>query len=120
MSDQEQAVSLATLARGGAIERFDDELRRVLDNILDPNTGDGKRSVIVTVTLKPAEDKRSATVAISCKSKMQGAEPVSTTLFIGRSQGKAAAMEHNPEQMDLAFAAKTPVVPFLAAEGGIK
>jgi hypothetical protein len=117
MEAQDQ-VSLTTLARGGAIERFDDELRRVLENIMDPNTGIGKRSVTVTVVLKPAEDKRSAVVSIACTSKVQGAEPTSTMLFIGRANGKAAAMEHNPEQMAMAFKDKTEKIPFQTAERG--
>ncbi len=38
-------VSLSTLGRGAAIERFDDEFKRVLENILDPNTADGPRAL---------------------------------------------------------------------------
>jgi hypothetical protein len=117
MTTDQAHASLATLARGGAIERFDDELRRVLENILDPNTGSGKRSVTLTVTIKPADDKRSADVSVECKSKLQGAAAVATMIFIGQVQGKAAAMEHNPEQMAMAFAAQTPVVAF-ATTGG--
>lgn len=119
--DTQETVSLATLARGGAIERFDDELRRVIENIMDPNTGSGARSVTLKVVLKPAADKASSTVAISCSSKVQGAEPVGTMMFLGRAQGKAVAMEHNPEQMAMTFAAQTPVVALPAVvEGGIK
>lgn len=113
-----EKVSLSSLARGAAIERFDDEFRRVLENIIDPNTGSGKRSVTVTVTLKPEDDKCSAKVSIECKSKLQGAESVGTMIFLGRSQGRAAAMEHNPEQLKMEFAAQTPVVKLEVAGGG--
>jgi hypothetical protein len=113
-----EQVSLATLARGGAIERFDDELTRVLGNILDPNTGSGSRVVTLKVTLKPSDDKSTAEVLVSCTSKVQGAIAVATRLFLGQAQGRAVALEHNPEQMKLDLAAKTPVVALVAAEGG--
>lgn len=116
--DAQDTVSLATLLRGGAIERFDDELQRVLENILDPNTDDGKRSVTLTVTLDPSENRQSASVDVKCSSKVQGARPVDTTIFFAQRHGRAVAVEHNPDQLAMAFAQQTPVVPLKTAEGG--
>lgn len=108
--DPEQKVSLSSLARGAAIERFDDELRLVLDNILDPNTALGVRSVTLKVEFKPSEDRRAAGVRVFCTSKIQSATPVPTTVYLGKVQGQSVALEHHPEQMDIEFGKKTPVV----------
>jgi hypothetical protein len=45
----EQFVSLETLGQGAAIELFSEELRKVLENVLDPNT---KATATRSVTLK--------------------------------------------------------------------
>lgn len=52
MKDQED-VTLSNLAGGGVVERFDDELKVVLKNMLDPNTTLGVREVNLKVKIKP-------------------------------------------------------------------
>lgn len=103
-------VSLANLARGACLERFDDELKRVLDNINDPNTADGPRSITLKVTISPNEERTSAGVSINVDSSVRGPKPVPTMIFIGKDQGQSVAYEHNPEQLKLKLANKTPVV----------
>lgn len=106
----EGMVSLANLARGGAIERFDDEFKRVLDNIMDLNTADGPRSVTLKVTLSPNEERTSAGVSIHVDSSVRGPKAVPTMIFIGKDRGESVAYEHNPEQLKLKLTKNTPVV----------
>jgi hypothetical protein len=102
-------VSLANLARGGAIERFDDELMRVLDNVLDPNAGDGPREVLLRVRIKPSEDKRTATVHVLASSKLAAPKAVPTMIYLGRGATGAVAFEHNPDQLKLILS--KPILP---------
>jgi hypothetical protein len=107
MHDYER-VSLDNLGRGAAIERFDDELRRVLENILDPNTTIAKRSVTLKVTIKPDEERALCQVDVDCKSSMAPVRPFKTNMFVGRDSHGVIATEHNPNQMRLDFDVNKP------------
>lgn len=98
----EEYVSLATLGRGAAVELFDDELQRMLANILDPNTSpDTVRSVTLTVKVKPDESREHGRVILEVKSKLASPKGVGTVLFFGKENGRAIALERNPRQPDL-------------------
>lgn len=105
MGNNSEEISLSTLARGAAIERFDDELRRVLENISDPNTAGGIRSVTLTVKIKPNDERNFGDVSVACSSKVAAAKPVSSQIFIGKDFTGVHAFEHNPEQLKLDIAA---------------
>lgn len=112
MGEQEM-VSLATLARGAAIERFDDELKKVLDNILDPNTTPDKvRSVSLTVRIKPDKDRSLCMVDVEAKAGLASPSSVQTRFFVGRANGKAVAYEHDPRQQQLFPEQKPTIVQF--------
>ena len=96
-----ERISLATLHGGGAIEQFDDELDRVLQNITDINTGDGVRSVTLKVEIRPDKDRSFGAVKVQVSSKVQPSIPFATQMFFGREKGRTVGLEHNPEQMRL-------------------
>ena len=99
---EEQTVSLDTLGQGAAIEKFHDELTRVLENILDPNTKPtAKREVILKVILRPDEDRSFANAIIEVSSKLAPTKPVGTAIYIGRLAGHAIATERDTRQMKL-------------------
>lgn len=116
--NQMDVVSLGNLARGSCVERFDDEFKRVLENILDPNTADGARSITLKVSILPNEERSSAAVSISVDSSVKGPRPVPTMIFIGKDRGQALAFEHNPEQMKLNLTQKTRVHVMPVDTGG--
>lgn len=89
---------------GAAIERFDDELQPVLDNIADPNTVETAiREVTLKVKIKPKE-RGYAKIDIVCTSKLAGSESYNTNIYIGADvNGRAEAYEHNPEQLKFQF-----------------
>lgn len=101
MPTSEEGLSLASLGRGAAIERFDDELQRVLNNIIDPNTSDSVRSVTLKVTFKPNESREQCAVQISCASKLGTSKPVPATIYVGRGKDGAVAIEHDPKQLQI-------------------
>lgn len=78
-------LNLSNLADGAVQEKMDHELKRVLQNILDPNTDfDKARTVTVTISMKSNEQRNSLTTDVSVKSKLAPQKSVSTTVLVGR------------------------------------
>lgn len=100
MSEHEQ-VTLATLRGGAAVEMFDAELQRVLENVMDPNTTHAAREVTLKVKIKPDNDRGIGSVEIAVSAKLAAAVPVSSRFYLGKDRGKAVAFEYNPEQLRL-------------------
>jgi hypothetical protein len=99
-------VSLASLARGAVIERFDDVLDGVVKNIADVNTGDGPREIVLKVRIKPAPDRMTGAVEVFCHARTQPPRPCATTFYFARGQEGPTALEHVPQQARLAFGKK--------------
>ena len=98
----EEVVSLASLAGGAAIERFDDELARVVANILDPNTDEkATRTITLKVKVKPGRDRDFGAVSFSVGSQLAQARPVETLVYFGVADGQLVAVENNPKQARL-------------------
>lgn len=110
MENLMEKLSLANLRGGAAVEMFDTEMEKVLDNIIDINTGDGAREVTLKVKLRPDKDRSFCAVEVHVASKVQPSEAVQSQLFLGRERGKTVAFEHNPEQLQLGLTKKTPVL----------
>lgn len=104
----EYVVSLVTLKKGAAVELFDIELRRVLENIADPNVDStAKRKITLTVEFRPSRDGKQAEAAIKCESKIAAVKPAATTVYFGKVEGRMEAVESNPDQGALFDASKT-------------
>jgi hypothetical protein len=102
MTASEDLVSLANLGNGAAIELFNAELQKVLNNIVDENTrSKDTRKVILEVTIKPTEDRDFGQVSIVAKSKLALIAPYATNFLIGKQRGKGVAQERNPKQTQL-------------------
>src|SRR5262245_44360057 len=96
----EKFLSLETLGHGAAVEMFNDELSKVLDNILDPNTtATAARSVTLTFTIKPDEDRTYGPGTIEVTTKFAPRKGVGVPVYIGRRAGKAVATERDQRQM---------------------
>lgn len=98
MMEESDLVSLANLGKGAAIERFDDEFSRALNNVVDPNTGEGARTITLKVKIKPNANRTACDVAVVCTSTLACAKPFQTQIFVGKERGQAKATEYNPEQ----------------------
>ena len=116
-SEDYQTVSLPTIGNGAASELFEDELARVLENILDVNTEpDAVRSITLTVKIRPTKDRDMGAVSIEAKSKLAPFFAADTTWFMGRHKGKAVAVDRNPAQQDL-FKEEDPKPRSIKEEG---
>jgi hypothetical protein len=95
-------VSLDNLKAGGALQLFQEELDKVLENIMDPNTeAEQVREVRLVVKIKPDKDRSTAAVAIIPSCKLAAAVALGTRMFFGKKGGRFLAWEHDPEQMAL-------------------
>ena len=105
MEKEERKKSFLEFDRGAILERFDYELERVIDNILDVNTPANKpRKISLTVTLKPDADRQILGHEIAVKSTLQPTNPMVSASAIVHSSGKVSLVEMTPQipgQMDV-------------------
>ena len=105
----ETPVTLATLTRGAAEERFQAELELVKQNIKNENTdADAKWEITIKVTFFPRSDRWQCDVGVASTSKLAPIQGTSTTMFVGMTRaGRLVAVEQNPNQPSL-FPADKP------------
>lgn len=105
MTNNDNKVSLVNIGGGAAVEKFDQELKRAIDNILDPNTiPDVKRVITLKLEIKPDKNRDFGPATIHCDSKLAPAKPHATNLYFGKNDdGEGVAAEHNMRQMQLQF-----------------
>lgn len=114
---EEPAVSLDTIGGGALGELFAAELARVLANIADPNTDNAsKRVITIQVAFKPNRERDNAAVELKCHSKLAGINTVSSTVYMGRREGKLIAVESDPRQSRL-FDDERPLAAKVASFG---
>jgi hypothetical protein len=102
MNEKHEELTLANLGNGGAIELFEEELKKILENILDPNTkAKAKRELTLKVTFVPNADRDSAEIEVECRAKPAPMNSASATIFLGRRKGQAIAITHDPEQFQI-------------------
>lgn len=84
MVTNDDAISLINLKEGAAVELFDVEMARCLENIMDPNTGDKAREINLKVKLAPAKKNPGIVgIEISCTSKLGSNKSIETAASIG-------------------------------------
>ena len=117
--DEVDELSLLTLMGGLAVERFDDELTKVLENIIDPNTKpDATRSITLKVTMKPNKNRGLSDMILEVGSKIANPDKASTTVFIAMTKTGPVATEHNPNQPSLPLEPAATVTPLRSMAGG--
>lgn len=88
MKENKELISfdLSKIADGGLQEKFIQELEKVTENILDINTeAKKKRTVTITLTYLPNENRDAVSVYSEVKSKLVPQDGVATTLLVGRN-----------------------------------
>lgn len=99
INDTEYVVSLVTLNQGAAVELFDNELKKMLANIADPQTEAGiTRTIQLTVKIKPVESRKEAAVHLSIVSKQAPQKPATSSIWFGKVEGEAVAVQADPNQ----------------------
>ncbi|HGA1205579.1 TPA: hypothetical protein ACIRGN_000877 [Streptococcus suis] len=72
-------LDLSSIADGGLQEKLNNELARVIENILDPNTDPTvKREVSIKLVLKPNDQRNSVDTIMEVKSKLAPQVKLST------------------------------------------
>lgn len=95
-------VSLGSLAGGGAAEQFQHELEKVLENIQDVNCDPTtKRQIVMTISIKPSEERDFAQVQVSFATKLAGIRGTGSTFYLGKKAGRQVALESNVKQLRL-------------------
>ncbi|WZL82658.1 hypothetical protein QBE53_05980 [Vallitaleaceae bacterium 9-2] len=93
-------ITLETLAGGALAEQFDEEMKKVLENINDPNTDpNAKRSITIKVTLKPDDARNMANIDASCKSSLAPYKSIGTMAALGKVEGEFVAQEFSRHAM---------------------
>lgn len=113
----EQTADLQTIGAGAAAEKFEAELRAVVENIRDPNTeAKGKRKIIIEYVFHPQEDRERVAVAISARSVLPATKASSDLMFVGSKDGKpvATVMHSGGKPED----PRQGVLPITVAKGG--
>lgn len=115
-------LTLATLARGAAEELFQQELPKVLENILDPNTEpESKRTISLKITLLPSKERTQVGIGVEIDSKLAAFRGAGGMVFVGRRMGKPIAVPHDPNQLQIRWdeeAQPHPLRPETAAPSG--
>lgn len=113
------AVTFASLANGTAEAQFQHQLKKVLENIRDPNAPAHKaRTIKITMKLTPNEKRNEASIVIESSCTLVATKPADSHLFIGEHLGVVQALEHNPDQMKLFEPRPAPVAVNFPQGGG--
>lgn len=86
-------ITLANLAGGALMECTTAELRKICDNIADPNCkADAKRKLQITVQIEPDETRQMARVTYEVKSSIPGPDAGKTMAYIAMTPGAEKAL----------------------------
>ena len=113
----EEIVTLASIANGAAMELFQLELKRVIENINDHNTSfKVKRNINIKVVIQPDEGRGLGFATVEVTSKLAGVKPVDATLYFGKKDGELVAVQNNFAQPDMFDENKLNIVPIRQKE----
>lgn len=88
----ENMINLEKFAEGALTEKFNNELRKVIENIEDPNTDfKKKRKLTLELTFESDENRELAIVDIIAKSKLVPAKALATKIVMG-TDGKGGIL----------------------------
>ncbi len=95
---------LENVGLGAVSEKFDDELLKVIDNVLDMNTeAKTQREVNIKIKIKPnPEDREMCEMEAIVSSKLAPTKTLISVLRVGVSEhGEVNAVEYTPKQGSL-------------------
>ncbi len=77
------SLKVNDLCKGGVMERLSEALEEAVANCLDPNTEPKKtRTVTLTITLKPDEQRNNAQISIATAVKKQPPIALETSIYM--------------------------------------
>ena len=79
-------LPISELAHGAIQEKLDGELKKVFENIHDPNTkAEAKRSITIKLEFSPDENRQAIKLISDFSTKLANVEGVSTTVLTGKN-----------------------------------
>jgi hypothetical protein len=110
-------INIGNINEGAAIDAFDLELRKVLENIADLSTvATATRSITLKIDFKPESDRCKVHTEFSISTKVAGIEKHVSKLFVAKTdEGALVALDADPRQMPLWESpkrAQPPVIQF--------
>jgi hypothetical protein len=117
MAGGAQPINLVTLAGGAAVERFDRELSRVLNNIADVNTdAEQVREITLKIKFKPTAEREHGLIAVrvGAESKLAAAKAHGTGIYMVRTVSGFSAVNADPRQPGFQFegsGTSAPIIP---------
>ena len=110
-------INIGNINEGAAIDAFDLELRKVLENIADLSTvATATRSITLKVDFKPESDRCKVHTEFSISAKLAGIEKHVSKIFVAKTdEGALVALDADPRQMPLwttPAKAQPPVIQF--------
>jgi hypothetical protein len=111
------SINIGNINEGAAIDAFDLELRKVLENIADLSTvATATRSITLKVDFKPESDRCKVHTEFSISAKLAGIEKHVSKIYVAKSDdGALVALDADPRQMPLWATpkrAEPPVIQF--------
>lgn len=111
-----ERLELGSIAGGGVSEVFAHEMRRVLENIADPNTkATAKRSITVKIALKPNDARSLTEIEYDVKTSLPGVETKKSSAYIAMDKGELNLYPFDTRQNPLPFGERegltTEIVP---------
>lgn len=114
-------INIGNINEGAAIDAFDFELRKVLENIADLSTvATATRTITLKVDFKPESDRCKVHTEFSIVSKLAGIEKHMSKIYVAKTdQGALVALDADPRQMPLwstPAKAQPPVIQFATSK----
>lgn len=86
-SKKDISFNISELQEGAVQEKVDREVKRIVENIIDPNTEfKPKRKLTIDITFESDESRQVINTTAEVKTKLAPPVPVATTLLAGRNQ----------------------------------
>lgn len=93
-----ESVSLENLGYGDAIVLFDADFKKLVANVIDPNTNGGKRKITLTVEVAPNDARDRCEVTVSTALKLAGTKPVKTAIHMVKDGGDLYVAEEKRQE----------------------
>lgn len=98
-------LSVENMAGGALNELLGEALKRMAENISNPNTSEKqKRSISIKFSATPYHDRSGFTYDLTVESKLAGMRPASGTAYIAKKNGEYLVVGKNHKQQEMEFA----------------
>lgn len=93
------SITLDNMLGGGLEEMFQTEIKRVINNIEDPNTSaKAKRKISIEIEISPTGERKAANFTVDVRSKLAGREKQAGIMFF--EDEKAINIDTNQTEID--------------------